>query len=101
MRKVPKSTQTIYHIGYLGHFKQTLRLNLRSVRALLGREVPHFDALTDTDKKELEYRFSVYCKHGVPDFSQGDGHSIPPTIDNLPNKDALGIALAVNYKPQV
>ena len=98
----PERVHTIYHAGPMGTFQKTIRLNLKAVRDLLGRNVAHFDALTPQDKTELEYRFSVYCMHGQPDWNQGDEDAgIPPTINNLPSAHAITLARAVQYNPSL
>lgn len=98
----PERVHTIYHIGPMGLFQKTIRLNLKAVRELLGRDVANFDVLTPQDKAELEYRFSVYCMHGQPDWNQGDENTgVPPTINNLPCAHALMLARAVQYDPSL
>lgn len=92
-------TDTIYHRDAGTGFGLAIKLNLKAVRELLDREVPHFNDLTAADKKLLQRRFTVYCKHGRPDFGVGQiGNKInsdhPPSIDNLPNKAAVRLAIA-------
>ena len=91
-------TDTIYHRDAGTGFGLAIRLNLKAVRELLDREVPHFDNLTTADKKLLQRRFSAYCKNGRADFGVGQiGNKInseqPPSIDNLPNKEAVRLAI--------
>jgi len=99
---LPKPVHSIYHAGPMGNFKQTIRLNLQAIRDLLGRDIAHFDVLTPEDRKELEYRFMIYCMHGQPDFNQGEERfDVQPAINNLPNVTALLLAKAVQYDPSL
>ena len=89
---------SIYHREAGTGFGKAIRLNLKAVRELLGREVAHFTDLTPKDKDLLQRRFTAYCKKGSADFSPGSIASQfcgdnPPSIDNLPNKSAVSFAL--------
>ncbi len=93
------SATTIYHRDAGTGFGLAVKLNLKAVRELLDREVPHFSDLTPADKKLLQRRFAVYCKHGRADFGIGAvagkfQQEHPPSIDNLPNKAAVQVAIA-------
>jgi len=79
---------------------KVLRLNLKGVRELLNRHVDHFDDLTVGDRELISQRFAAYCKRGKADFSPGceasKFHSEqPPSIDNLPNKFAVKMAVSL------
>lgn len=92
-------TDTIYHRDAGTGFGLAIRLNLKAVRELLERDVAHFRDLTPADKKLLQRRFSAYCKHGRADFGVGQiGNKInsdqPPSIESLPNKAAVRMAIA-------
>lgn len=82
--------------------RQTIRLNLRAVKALLpSYNGGNHSELTDTDKQLLQRRFDAYCRIGHADFNVGAGNgnltaatdATPPTIDNLPSKTAIQAAL--------
>ena len=89
---------TIFHRDAGVGFGLAIRLNLKAVRELLDREVPHFSDLSPADKKLLQRRFSAYCRKGRADFSIGQvaekfSEEQPPSVDNLPNKEAVRFAL--------
>lgn len=91
-------SDSIYHSKSGDKLGPVIKLNLRAVCELLDRDVPHFDALSPQDKDLLQKRFSVYCKNGSPDFGLGCEASKthpehPPSIDHLPNKNAVHIAI--------
>jgi hypothetical protein len=94
------TSDSIYHLERMGAAGKPIRLNLQAVRDLLDRYVDHFNDLTEADKKLLQRRFTCYCKNGSPDFSNGKEASKyeaehPPSLDNIPNKIAVRLALKI------
>ena len=96
MEQEIREESSIYHVTECPNLGKTIKLNLKAVRDLMGRQIGHFDDLGIADREELQKRFLIYCEIAEPDFFCGRDADLlrnhpeyPPSVDHLPNKKAL------------
>ena len=98
-KKRYKTSTSIYHAASPGSKMRVIRLNMLSVKLLLGRSNVTWDTLTDADRDELQQRFTEYFRHSKPNLATGTParpdrglDAIEPSIDQLPCSAALAAA---------